>query len=102
MKDKPKYQWDLVDFIDARNEGLLPEEVAEAVDELKERERPETNYSLVPDRIVSLDKKKYNRGAAYSRFAEIAQSQGLIQIGHKETARHYIWECLFCNSEVEE
>lgn len=92
---KPTWQWDLMDFMDARNEGLLPEEISEAIDALKERERPDGNYDLVPDRVVSLDKKKYSRAEAYTRFAEIAGKQKLVQINHRETVRHYIWECLY-------
>jgi len=85
---------DLVDLMDDREEPVLTEEEVDAL--IAEVEpRHEGNYELVPERVVSLDKKKYNRHEAYNRFAEIAESQGLMQINHIETARHFVWECLY-------
>lgn len=94
MRRKEPWEMDLVDLMDDREEPVLTEE---EVDKLIAEAEPrhDGNYELVPERVVSLDKKLYTRAQAYARFAEIAGKQGLMQIGHKETARHYVWECLY-------
>jgi len=91
---KPPNEMDLVDLMDDREEPQLTEE---EVDALIREAQPthDGNYELVPERVVALDKRKYDRDAAYMRFAQIAKSQKLVQINHKETPRHFIWECLY-------
>ena len=98
MRRKPPNEMDLVDLLDDRDEPVLTEE---EVDMLIQETVPkhDGNYALLPDRVVSLDKRKYTRHQAYARFAEIAASQGLMQIGTIETARHYVWECLYERKE---
>lgn len=98
MRRKPPWEMDLVELLEDRDESPPSEEEMEQLEAATQREydAPDYDYDLIPDRVVSLDKKKYpTRSAAYLRFAEIAASQGLMQIGHKETARHYVWECLY-------
>ncbi len=97
MRRKPPWEMDLVELLEDRDESPPSDEELEEFEQIvEEYERSQYDYELIPDRVVSLDKKKYaTRAEAYSRFAEIAASQGLMQIGHKETARHYVWECLY-------
>jgi len=92
---KPPHQWDLMDMLDARNEGE-----GEAWTELQELIRGQSewepeDYSLVPDRVVSLKKGKYTRANALRRFADIAERQHLIPVKIGETARDYYFECLY-------
>jgi hypothetical protein len=60
------------------------------------KERPPVgDYSLEPERIVSLSKDKYSKDVANIRFRQIAKQQGLVTIGQRETARYYVWLCLY-------
>lgn len=99
IRRKDPWEMDIVELMEDRDE---PELTEEEVDRLIAEAEPrhDGNYDLIPDRVVSLDKKKYTRVQAYARFAEIAGTQGLIQIGHKETARHYVWECLYSKEKA--
>lgn len=91
---KPRWEMDIVDLMEDQDEPPLSEEEIDRL--IAETEpRHDTRYELTPERVVSLDKTKYERHEAYSRFAEIASKQKLVQINHRETARHYVWECLY-------
>ena len=89
-----------MDFLDARNESdfeeTAPGDKGSTWDDLEE-----VDLTLVPDRVVTLDKEEYTRHEAYHRFAEIAEGQNLMVTKMGETARHYYWECLYCKTEGE-
>lgn len=97
MRRKPPWEQDLIEMMDEKNEAAPTEEELEEIAKLTEYREPAENprYDLVPERVVALEKQKYTRDEAYRRFAEIAASQRLVQINHKETPRHYIWDCLY-------
>lgn len=97
MRRKPPWEMDLVELLEDRDEAPPSDEELEELEQIvEEYERPEYDYELKPERIVSLDKKKYlTRAEAYARFAKIAESQGLVVINYKEWPRHYVWDCLY-------
>jgi hypothetical protein len=57
-------------------------------------EQHEPDYSIVPDRTISLDKRDYTLGEAFTRAGGIIERQKLRPVGFRETERHYVWKCL--------
>jgi len=94
---KPPWEMDIVDVMEDRQEVPRTEEEWDEINEIVEaqKEKPDPNYRLEPERIVNLDKSKYTKNQAYTRFAEIAASQGLVILSYREFPRSYTWECLY-------
>lgn len=94
MRRKPPNERDLVDNLDDNDEADDDYETPNV--DLAQPEN-DIRYEILPDRVVALDKRRYTRQEAYTRFAEIANSQGLLIIpgGYRETARHYCFEVLY-------
>jgi hypothetical protein len=76
---------DLTELLDAGFSIFDPDEVGFVPDE------PE---ALLPDRVVRLG-KQCTRAQAYARFAEIAKLEGLVLMSVRETAKFYLFECLY-------
>lgn len=86
----PPEDLDLIELLEHEEE----EEEVEIVEPWLGHHEPD--YSLVPDRVIPLDKTKYlDYSDALVRFAEIASKQRLRLHKHYETPRHFVFEVFY-------
>lgn len=89
----PKDERDLIELLE-EEEGLTIYEHEDPPEAWLGHHEPD--YSLVPDRVIPLDKEKYpDYNDAMLRYAELAKKQRLRLHKHYDTARHWVFEVFY-------